>query len=72
MEQWVAQTAAETNPDVGQQGSSGDPIIIHSPNAAQRLILNQQAQLEEMRRHWEPPRRLCVAASVSPTWRNRR
>ena len=53
VEQWVAQTVAAMVPDIGQQGSSGDPIVIHSPNSAQRLILNQQVQLEEMRRQVE-------------------
>ena len=70
IEQWVAQMAAATVPDIGQQGSSGDPIIIHSPNSALHLILNQQAQLEEMRWQVEATKAF-IAASLQPRRRRR-
>ena len=50
VEQWVAQTAAAATSGGEQAGSAENPLIVGSPNTAQRLISEQQAQLEEMKR----------------------
>ena len=50
VEQWVAQATAAATSGSERMGSAHNPVIVGSPNMAQRLISEQQAQLEEMKR----------------------
>ena len=49
VEQWVEQTAAAAASGGEQAGSAENPVVVESPNQAQRIISTQQAQLEEMK-----------------------
>ena len=48
--QWVVETAAAAAGGAKQIGTAANPVIVDQLNEAQILIVNQQKQLEEMRR----------------------